>query len=102
MTTHELVSDLLQGALPMLKIASGAWVVSAVVGLLLAVIRDSSLRPVRMLVAAQNDIQITGRVVGVIVVVMIFYSIVCLPLVWLIRVFAKGKGSNVSTPREQT
>jgi polar amino acid transport system substrate-binding protein len=52
MTTHELVSDLLHGAIPTLKIATGAWVVSAVVGLLLAVIRDSAVRPVRLIVAS--------------------------------------------------
>jgi His/Glu/Gln/Arg/opine family amino acid ABC transporter permease subunit len=51
MTTQEIISDLLHGAIPTLKIATGAWLVSAVVGLLLAMIRDSAVMPLRLLVA---------------------------------------------------
>jgi polar amino acid transport system substrate-binding protein len=52
MTTHGIISDLLRGGILTLKIATGAWVVSAVVGLFLAMVRDSAMLPLRLLAAA--------------------------------------------------
>jgi His/Glu/Gln/Arg/opine family amino acid ABC transporter permease subunit len=49
--TDSVVAELLQGGVVSLEIASGAWLVSAVLGLALAVLRDLGLRPGRMLVS---------------------------------------------------
>jgi His/Glu/Gln/Arg/opine family amino acid ABC transporter permease subunit len=51
MSTTSLTTELLHGGIETLKIASGAWAVSAAAGLLLAVARDAGLWPVRMTVA---------------------------------------------------
>jgi polar amino acid transport system permease protein len=51
MSEHELIVDLLRGAVLTLEIASGAWVVSAIAGLILAVLRDLGVPPLRWLIA---------------------------------------------------
>lgn len=47
-----VIADLLKGGLVSLEIAAGAWLVSAVLGLVLAVLRDLGLAAARMLIAA--------------------------------------------------
>src|SRR5580704_10983372 len=44
----------------------------------------SAIGLAEILYRAQNDIQLTGRVVGVIVVVIVIYTAACMPLVRLI------------------
>jgi polar amino acid transport system permease protein len=78
MTTHELISDLLQGAIPTLKIATGAWVVSAVVGLLLALIRDAGVLPVRLLIAGL--IAVLRSVPQLILLYLVFFGLPSLGL----------------------
>jgi polar amino acid transport system permease protein len=51
MTNRELIVDLLRGGISTLEIAAGAWVISAILGLVLALVRDASARPVRVLIA---------------------------------------------------
>ena len=73
MTTHELIADLLHGAIPTLKIATGAWVVSAVVGLLLALIRDAAVLPVRLLVSGL--IAVLRSVPQLILLYLVFFGL---------------------------
>jgi His/Glu/Gln/Arg/opine family amino acid ABC transporter permease subunit len=52
MSEHALIVDLLHGGVLTLEIATGAWLVSASVGLILAILRDSAIPPLRWLIAA--------------------------------------------------
>ncbi len=64
------VADLLRGGVVTLKIASGAWVVSAVLGLALAVLQDLGLAPVKIF---QASLTITLRSVPQLVILYLLY-----------------------------
>jgi His/Glu/Gln/Arg/opine family amino acid ABC transporter permease subunit len=72
MSTSSLTTDLLQGAIETIKIASGAWAVSAVAGLLLAVARDATVWPVRIAIAFA--IAIIRSVPQLILLYLIFFG----------------------------
>jgi len=52
MSHSEITRDLLHGAIATIEIAAGAWVVSALVGLVFALIRDAAVLPVRLVAIA--------------------------------------------------
>jgi His/Glu/Gln/Arg/opine family amino acid ABC transporter permease subunit len=64
------VADLLRGGVVTLKIASGAWVVGAVLGLALAVLQDLGLAPVKIF---QASLTITLRSVPQLVILYLLY-----------------------------
>lgn len=51
MSDAELTRELLEAGITTLKIATGAWFVSAIVGLLLALARDGAILPVRIVLS---------------------------------------------------
>lgn len=50
MSTSEIIRDLLHGVVTTFEITAGAWAVSAVLGLVFAIARDTGARPIRWLV----------------------------------------------------
>jgi polar amino acid transport system permease protein len=73
MSTGELISDLLHGGVTTLKIAFGAWAVSAVAGLLLAMVRDAGALPVR--VAATSVTAVLRSTPQLILLYLVFFGL---------------------------
>jgi His/Glu/Gln/Arg/opine family amino acid ABC transporter permease subunit len=73
MSTSSMTSDLLDGLIETFKIAFGAWAVSAVVGLLLAIVRDAAIWPVRMTVAVATAVM--RSVPQLILLYLIFFGL---------------------------
>jgi His/Glu/Gln/Arg/opine family amino acid ABC transporter permease subunit len=73
MSTPSMTSDLLNGLIETFKIAFGAWAVSAVVGLLLAIVRDAAIWPVRMTVAVATAVM--RSVPQLILLYLIFFGL---------------------------
>jgi His/Glu/Gln/Arg/opine family amino acid ABC transporter permease subunit len=73
MSTSSMTSDLLDGLIETFKIAFGAWAISAVVGLLLAIVRDAAIWPVRMTVAVATAVM--RSVPQLILLYLIFFGL---------------------------
>jgi His/Glu/Gln/Arg/opine family amino acid ABC transporter permease subunit len=73
MSTSSLTSDLLNGLIETFKIAFGAWALSAVAGLLLAIVRDTAIWPIRMTVAVATAVM--RSVPQLILLYLIFFGL---------------------------
>jgi len=67
---NETLADLLRGGVVTLQIASGAWLVGAVLGLVLAVLQDLGLAPVKVL---HSSLTISLRSVPQLVILYLLY-----------------------------